>query len=185
MQRWVEATHPDYAIEWITPDGAYPEDRLADMAHLRGVLVNDAPMEGVPVEARTVSFEEIRADEARWRGVRQHSTRPSSPGTRRRAKRSATPRCSGTPTIQRTLNQGATAVDPKHRGHALGRQLKAAMYQRIVSELPGYEFIRTFNADSNAPMLAVNNAMGFAPYAEARRWVISTSDALAWLEKRT
>jgi GNAT superfamily N-acetyltransferase len=183
MQAWVDASHPDYAIEWITPDGPYPEERMADMAHLRGVLVSDAPMDGVPLEPHTITFEEIRTDEQRGLAygvvrmtvIARHTPSGDAVGYTEVFVNAHDPR---------TLQQGATAVDPSHRGHALGRQLKAAMFQRIVRERPDAEFIRTFNADSNGPMLAVNHDMGFAPHSQARRWVISTDDALAWLENR-
>lgn len=61
--------------------------------------------------------------------------------------------------------QGTTTL-PSHRRRGLGRWLKAEMYQHIVAELSGAVVIETGNADSNAPMLAINNEMGFVPYVE-------------------
>jgi mycothiol synthase len=183
MQRWVDARHRDYAIEWV-PDGPYPEEWLPEMARLHDVLANDAPMGDLPVEQRTTTLEELRADDRRlvaygnlrWTVIARH--RPS-----------------GEPvgytevyiTDRDSLHvfQGATAVDAKHRGHALGRQLKAAMFLRILRELPDAKYVRTFNADSNEPMLAVNNAMGFTRFIAGVRWTIDPQKAAEWLETRT
>lgn len=183
LQQWVDDNDGQYALEWIVPDGAYPDAALDDMARLRGVLLNDAPMDDVPVNKRTISHEEIRVDERRNEGY-----------GRTRWTLIARHIASGEPVgytevfidhhDARTVYQGATAVDGQHRGHRLGRQLKAAMFQRLVCDAPEAKYIRTFNADSNEPMLAVNNDMGFRPLFAAIRWLIETTDAQTWLEKR-
>ena len=72
MQGWVDNVHPDYALEWITPDGPYPDASLDDMARLRGVLLNDAPVDDMPIDHRVISHEELRADEARQIGYGRH-----------------------------------------------------------------------------------------------------------------
>lgn len=59
--------------------------------------------------------------------------------------------------------QWETVVRPEHRDRGLGRLLKAAMLERIVSERPDVERIDTWNAGSNAPMLNINIAMGYTP----------------------
>jgi mycothiol synthase len=46
------------------------------------------------------------------------------------------------------------------------------MFLRIRRDLPAAKYIRTFNADSNEPMLAVNRAMGFVPFIAGVRWTI-------------
>lgn len=183
MQRWVDNTHPDYALEWITPDGPYPDASLDDMAHLRGVLLNDAPMGDIPIERRTISHEELRSDEERqvgygrlrWTLIARHIPSGVPVGYTEMLIDTHDPN---------TVYQGATAVDGQHRGHALGRQLKAAMFHRVINDCPDARSIRTFNADSNEPMLAVNNAMGFQPLFAATRWLIDIKDARAWLDKR-
>jgi GNAT superfamily N-acetyltransferase len=183
MERWVAASHPDYAIEWV-PDGSYPEEWLADMARLHDVLANDAPMGDLPVEHRTTSFDELRANDRRseafgnlrWTVIARHIPSGEPVGYTE---------VTNTDRDSVHVFQGATAVDGKHRGHALGRQLKATMFLRILRDAPDAKYIRTFNADSNAPMLAVNNDMGFKPFIAGVRWTIDPQKAAEWLEQRT
>ena len=80
--------------------------------------------------------------------------------------------------------QGGTAVDPPHRGHALGKWLKAAMFERITNERPQVTEIRTGNADSNAAMLGINHAMGFEPWISHTTWQIRTERAREYLDSR-
>lgn len=65
-----------------------------------------------------------------------------------------------------TAQQGDTAVVPAHRGHGLGRWLKAANLRQARAAHPGLEFVTTYNAESNPHMLAINDEMGFRPYKE-------------------
>jgi GNAT superfamily N-acetyltransferase len=182
MQRWVDASHPDYVLEWV-PDGSYPEEWLPDMARLRDVLQNDAPMGDLPVEHRTTSLDELRADDRRqiaygnerWTVVARHVPSGEPVGYTEVLQTDRDPV---------HVFQGATAVDAKHRGHALGRQLKATIFLRIRRDAPDAKYVRTFNADTNAPMLAVNNDMGFTPFISGARWTIDPDKASAWLEAR-
>ena len=56
---------------------------------------------------------------------------------------------------------GITFVLPGHRGHSLGLAVKLANHRSLVATLPECEFVRTSNADVNAHMNAVNEAMGY------------------------
>jgi GNAT superfamily N-acetyltransferase len=67
---------------------------------------------------------------------------------------------------------------PDYRGRGLGRRMKAEMVTRILRERPEVEVIRTGNANSNVPMLRINNEMGFKPYTEEAIWQVAT-DAVA------
>lgn len=68
------------------------------------------------------------------------------------------------------VSQGGTAVEPGHRGHALGKWLKAEMVRRILADLPEATFISTTNADSNDAMLGINRQLGFGPHASTFVW---------------
>jgi mycothiol synthase len=60
--------------------------------------------------------------------------------------------------------QSDTGVVAAHRGHRLGRWLKAANLRRARDHAPGIESVQTYNAETNPHMLAINVDMGFRPY---------------------
>jgi GNAT superfamily N-acetyltransferase len=57
--------------------------------------------------------------------------------------------------------QAVTAVTRKHRGHRLGLLVKVAMIEWLGTAEPQAERIVTWNAESNAHMIAVNEALGY------------------------
>jgi mycothiol synthase len=69
-----------------------------------------------------------------------------------------------------TALQQNTGIDPAHRGLGLAKWAKAAMLERIRSERPTIRRVRTGNAFSNAPMLAINDALGFEVTSSTTDW---------------
>lgn len=59
------------------------------------------------------------------------------------------------------IYQEMTGVTPKYRGRGLGKWLKAKMLLYIREHYPNVKYIETENADSNGPMLAINEKLGF------------------------
>ena len=77
--------------------------------------------------------------------------------------------------------QGDTGVLEAHRGHGLGRWLKAENLRRALAHQPGIEVVETYNAESNPHMLAINVEMGFRPHRSFSTWqgaVAAAADAL-------
>jgi GNAT superfamily N-acetyltransferase len=68
------------------------------------------------------------------------------------------------------VHQHDTLVIREHRGRRLGMLLKAANLQRLPQELPNVRRIGTWNAEENAPMLAINIELGFRPAGGAGEW---------------
>ncbi|NUW33813.1 GNAT family N-acetyltransferase [Nonomuraea sp. SMC257] len=66
--------------------------------------------------------------------------------------------------------QTDTAVLRAHRGHRLGLLLKLANLLRLREREPQLERVVTWNAKSNAHMLAINEAMGFRLLDEWNTW---------------
>jgi mycothiol synthase len=73
--------------------------------------------------------------------------------------------------------QQNTGIDPKHRGLGLAKWAKATMLKRIRHERPEVTRIRTGNAFSNAPMLAINDSLGFKAIRAQTEWQVNVSDA--------
>lgn len=81
-----------------------------------------------------------------------------------------------------TLDQQATGVLPEYRSNGLGRWLKAAMIQKILTERPVVKRIRTGNANSNAPMLAINHELGFKLYKSDVVWQLERTKLEGYLK---
>jgi GNAT superfamily N-acetyltransferase len=66
--------------------------------------------------------------------------------------------------------QQDTLVMREHRGHGLGLRMKATGTLALMQESPATGSVRTWNADDNAAMLAVNRALGFVHDGMMREW---------------
>lgn len=66
--------------------------------------------------------------------------------------------------------QWATIVLKEHRGHRLGLAVKLANLDFVVAEQPAVTRVLTANASVNAPMIAVNDIMGFEIDAAGAFW---------------
>jgi mycothiol synthase len=75
------------------------------------------------------------------------------------------------------IDQNWTAVDPAHRGHGLGKWLKAAALVRALERWPSAVRITTGNAYTNAAMLAINDALGFRETIGWTVWQVPVADA--------
>jgi mycothiol synthase len=72
--------------------------------------------------------------------------------------------------------QQNTAIGEAHRGRGLAKWVKASMLDRIRRERPEVERLRTSNAFSNAPMLAISNLLGFKIIEARTEWQGQTAD---------
>jgi mycothiol synthase len=69
--------------------------------------------------------------------------------------------------------QGITGVLPEYRRRGLGRWLKAELLRWTRENRPEVEVVRTNNAEVNAGMLAINEALGFRPYSHETVYQLS------------
>jgi mycothiol synthase len=161
---------PGYRLEFVA--GRTPPDLADRVAEVLNVM-NTAPREGMdvgdtPVTATLVgeyedatigagqelwAYYAVDASSGRFVGITTISIQPGLPDR---------------------VRVGDTAVDPAHRGRALGKWLKAAMTRKIMDELPDVRWVITWNAGSNDAMLAINDQLGFRTAAVSITWQIST-----------
>ncbi|NHN56677.1 GNAT family N-acetyltransferase [Calidifontibacter sp. DB0510] len=66
--------------------------------------------------------------------------------------------------------QGDTIVLAEARGHRLGIRLKSAVALELMATFPQVTRVRTWNADDNRHMLAVNRELGYRTEGALRAW---------------
>ena len=185
MNRWLKSSkHLEDDFEMGLWDGPVPEEHVVQMAALIQELSNDQPRDNLEMEDMKFTPEILRDVEKFFFGKGD-----------RRWVLYLIDKSNGTfvgltevrwsPNRPHILNQGFTAVDPDYRNRGLGRWLKARMIEKILRERPEVEFIRTGNANSNAPMLKINEEMGFKPYFATTIWQIDTAQVEKYLEEKT
>ncbi|SFT90994.1 Protein N-acetyltransferase, RimJ/RimL family [Geodermatophilus amargosae] len=67
-------------------------------------------------------------------------------------------------------DQSGTLVLPEHRGHRLGARVKIAVLRELAADVPQVRRISTYNSDTNRPMVAVNEALGFRRAGGLSTW---------------
>ncbi len=183
MDKWV-ADGPQRAEDYeiFGWDGDVPEEHMVDF--LDAVLVmNTAPRDDLEINDFTLTAEEIREGEKQMHAIGFESWQLV-------ARRKSDGAWAGihnvmwNPAEPDVVHVGATGVRPEHRGHALGKWLKAVMTLRVMDERPNVTEIRTGNADSNDAMLGINKEMGYKPWISATTWEIATDAAEDWLKNR-
>ncbi|MGA8248382.1 MAG: GNAT family N-acetyltransferase [Nocardioides sp.] len=145
--------------------GPCPEGLLPTMQVLRETI-NDAPEDG---EFEAYPPSRIRRYEA-WL-ARQRQT-PYTIVARHRASGEA----AGLTIVcvyellPAIAVQEDTSVVAAHRGHRLGLRMKLAMLDWLRAERTDVDSIDTWNMPGNAPMIAINDALGCAVVAETVRF---------------
>ena len=162
-ERWARegaARSPQTKLEIY--DGPIPEPMREEFARQYTALINTIPFEDLDHGEIVVTPEQMREWYSRQEmtGVRQHTVLSRElDGTI--SGITDVDRASYRPTL---IHQQLTAVHPDARGRGLGKWIKAAMLLHLRAIYPEAQWIVTENAGSNAPMLAINNQLGFKEY---------------------
>jgi RimJ/RimL family protein N-acetyltransferase len=184
VQSWLEQSknkHSEFELGFN--EGPYPEDLIDEIAALYQEVANDQPREELEMEDMKFTPEILRQEEQYM----------FSKGNRRWTlylRDAANGQVAGltevfwNPNRSMILNQGFTGIYPSYRNKGLGRWLKAEMMQKILSERPEVEFVRTGNANSNAAMLKINQEMGFMPYISNTVWQVETARVEKYLNEK-
>jgi GNAT superfamily N-acetyltransferase len=142
---------------WIGP---VPDDLLSTMCRMETMIFSEVPLGDLEFEPEQVDPAKLRAKEA-----------VNAVEGRRKAHAVAVDRATGEVVAWTEVavdegddhhgHQGITIVDPAHRGHRLGLLVKLANLRQLREHFPRLEHIWTDNADVNAPMIAINELMGY------------------------
>ncbi|HEX2865246.1 MAG TPA: GNAT family N-acetyltransferase [Deinococcales bacterium] len=169
LERWTgEARKGAPGYEVFTLRGEWPPDLRPALVELTHVM-NTAPTGSLAVEPHELTPEQVLEYDrqraalgvVRFTAVARHVPTGELVGYTELSRDAGRPFMGV---------QGDTAVRPEHRGHGLGRWLKAVNLLAFLEDPAGARFVRTYNADSNGPMLAINLEMGFRRYLARTEW---------------
>jgi RimJ/RimL family protein N-acetyltransferase len=184
VQKWLAQSKnlsSDFELGFL--DGAYPDTLISAIADLYQEVGNDQPREDLEMEDQKFTPELMRQMEQSMfaRGDRRWTIYLTNKAD---GKNVGLTEVFWNPNRPMILNQGFTGIYPAYRSKGLGKWLKAAMMNKILEERPEVEFIRTGNANSNAPMLKINVEMGFKPYTANTIWQVETEQVEKYLSER-
>ncbi|MFD6176186.1 MULTISPECIES: GNAT family N-acetyltransferase [unclassified Isoptericola] len=154
------AAGEDYRLHtWLEPA---PEVWVDQLAALEQKLSEDEPNGGLALEAEHWDARRIRDEEAKRadRGMAGLVTVAEHVGTGTLAGVTRMMFAHDRPEL---TEQESTVVLPAHRGHRLGTLLKGVNLREHTRLRPATRRISTWNNETNAPMLAINVALGFRP----------------------
>ena len=162
QQRWIDdgaVSAPGYRLEgWV---GVVGDEWIEPLAEALAAMV-DKPLDEVDWQPQALTPARVRERERSW-GRMGYDTVTSlalaPDGTGAGASQILVSRLR--PPIGVQADTGAVA---HHRGHRLGRWLKAANLRRAREHQPALEMLETYNAESNPYMLAINVDMGYCPH---------------------
>jgi len=156
-----------YEIESVA--GMPPDEWLDALAELNRRMSTDMPLSDLALEEEDWDAERVRC--AMQRLLDAGRALLTSVAMHRESGRlvgfTEVGVSAGTPDL---AYQGSTLVLKEHRGHGLGLRLKAANSLAVMDTLPAVTRVRTWNADDNVHMLAVNRRLGYLLDAYQRRW---------------
>jgi GNAT superfamily N-acetyltransferase len=152
--------HPAYRVESFT--GSVPEHLLASYVKLDARVSTEAPMGELALEPQVADVEAWRELEGMVaaQGRTMHSGVALDVDGQVVAYTLAVVTHDG-----HDCFQWGTLVAPEHRGHRLGLAVKVANLREVRRARPAARSVTTFNAESNAHMVAINERVGFRPVA--------------------
>ena len=136
-----------------------PDDLVDDRAELSRQMSVDVPKDELDWREEVWDAARVRRDEEL--SLSMDRTYVGAGAVHRPSGRMVAFTDMGVPrSAPRRAYQWETLVSQAHRGHRLGTLVKLAALQELAAGSPETEFISTWNAQENAPMIAVNDALG-------------------------
>jgi hypothetical protein len=136
-----------------------PDDLAEDCARLNQAMSTDVPKDQMDWREEVWDVARLRRNEALC--VAMDRTYVGAGAVHRESGRMVAFTTMGIPrSARRRAYQWETLVLREHRGHRLGMLVKLAALQELSASSPATAYISTWNAQENAPMIAVNDALG-------------------------
>jgi RimJ/RimL family protein N-acetyltransferase len=167
LRRDPRATPKGYTL--VTFGNYWPDKHLEDRCELGRRMSTDAPMGEHELDEEVWDANRVRALEASLAAQNRAKVTTA-------AQHDASGRIVAFTEVAIPLGapesawQHDTLVMREHRGHGLGFAMKVANFFAVQDEYPGVRRINTWNAEDNAPMIAVNEDLGFRVEAHANDW---------------
>ncbi len=191
----VEDFDHDCAAQWLarsealserfvlgTWDGAYPAADLDAIVAMH-TLMNTMPHDKLALDDEEWSAEQLREQEAslQQQGITRYTAyvRDLQDGSIAGFTETL-----WNPARPAVLAQGDTAVSPHCRGLGIATWLKAAMLQRMLELHPTVGYVRTWNGTTNAPMLRINEQLGFRERHRSTQWQVPRAQIERYLMSR-
>ncbi|MET7422231.1 GNAT family N-acetyltransferase [Dactylosporangium sp. NPDC005555] len=151
-----------------------PPELVEDLALLDSSFLEESPMGELDLEPEKVDAERLRSASAvrAQYGSRRYETGVIHDATGRVVAWTAI-------RVAKTIDWHAwqliTLVHPEHRGHRLGLITKLVNLSTLRAQEPSVRIVDTFNAEVNAHMIAINEAIGFRAVDRWANWQTSVS----------
>jgi GNAT superfamily N-acetyltransferase len=149
--------HRDYEIRTVV--GPVPDDLAESYVALKNLLIVEAPMGELDVEAGQETAAELAVQDQYL--VESGRTRVGSYAMDGASTVVAYTVSAVSNDHHDHVDQWGTLVHPAHRGHRLGMAVKCEGLRALSEHFPGKRFIETTNAETNAHMVGINEALGF------------------------
>ncbi len=152
--------------------GAAPAEYLDDVAYLEGRLIEDAPSGELVREPEKMDAAQVRAIEATfdaW-GRRLYHCGIRHDATGRLVAWTMLDFAAANPWH---AFQQITVVGPGHRGHRLGTIIKIENLRYALAHEPALRAVDTWNAQANAHMISINEAIGLRPVDAWHNWQLT------------
>lgn len=149
--------HSAYTLRsWVGP---VPDDLVEGWAALDASLETQAPTGGLDIEPMTPDVASVRETEELF------DEQGRTPIDTVAVARAGTVVAYSQIVVDHSNRafQWGTLVRPQDRGHRLGIAVKAANLGLLQRERPDVTSVTTYNAEINAHMVAVNDALGYVP----------------------
>jgi GNAT superfamily N-acetyltransferase len=158
------AHHEGYELRSFT--GPVPDELAEGWVALSASLMTEAPMGDIEREVETADVAALRAEEAmiaKQGRIKVNTVALAPPDDSGERELVAYTDIAVTLHESERAYQWGTLVRGDHRGHRLGLAVKAANLRLLQQTQPQISTVVTYNADVNAPMVAVNERLGFRP----------------------